>query len=86
MDCAVAYYRTSSQTNVDGDSVPRQRAACAAHATRAGLTIRQEFTDAAVKGRTGSTPGPASRLCWHGARSMTAASSSWRMPAASPGI
>jgi DNA invertase Pin-like site-specific DNA recombinase len=66
MDCAVAYYRTSSQTNADGDSVPRQRAACAAHASRAGLTIRQEFTDAAVKGadRIDAWAGFQAMLAW----------------------
>ncbi|RYI27118.1 MAG: recombinase family protein [Acetobacteraceae bacterium] len=66
MTCAVAYFRTSSQTNVDGDSVPRQRAACAAHAARAGLSIRHEFTDAAVKGadRIDARTGFQAMLAW----------------------
>jgi DNA invertase Pin-like site-specific DNA recombinase len=66
MGCAVAYYRTSSQTNADGDSVPRQRAACAAHAARAGLTIQREFTDVAVKGadRIDARTGFQAMLAW----------------------
>lgn len=46
----VAYLRTSSATNVGGDSGPRQREAILAYATRAGLTVAQEFYDAAVSG------------------------------------
>jgi DNA invertase Pin-like site-specific DNA recombinase len=49
---AVAYYRTSSATNVgaDKDSQPRQQAACSACATARGLVIVREFYDAAVSG------------------------------------
>jgi DNA invertase Pin-like site-specific DNA recombinase len=47
---AVAYLRTSSATNVGGDSSPRQREAINAYAARAGLEVVQEFYDAAVSG------------------------------------
>lgn len=50
---AVAYYRTSSATNVgpDKDSLRRQQEACASIAKARGLTIVREFYDAAVSGR-----------------------------------
>lgn len=49
---AVAYYRTSSATNVgdDKDSLRRQREACVSYARRAGVKIVREFYDAAVSG------------------------------------
>lgn len=49
---AVAYYRTSSATNVgaDKDSEARQRAAVQAYAAAHSITIVHEFYDAAVKG------------------------------------
>lgn len=47
---AVAYLRTSSATNVGGDSAERQRAAIGAYAERAGIAVVQEFYDAAVSG------------------------------------
>jgi DNA invertase Pin-like site-specific DNA recombinase len=47
---AVAYYRTSSAANVDGDSEARQRAAVSAYAGMIGLTVAAEFYDAAVSG------------------------------------
>ncbi|WP_244600106.1 recombinase family protein [Blastochloris tepida] len=49
---ALAYYRTSSASNVgaDKDSLARQKAAVEAYAKRAGLTIVAEFYDAAVSG------------------------------------
>ncbi len=47
---AVVYLRTSSQTNVDGDSRPRQEAACTAYAAAQGLTIVRTFADMAVSG------------------------------------
>lgn len=49
---AVAYMRTSSATNIGGDSEPRQRAAIEAFAAEAGYTIDEVdfFYDAAVKG------------------------------------
>jgi DNA invertase Pin-like site-specific DNA recombinase len=47
---AFAYFRTSSATNVGGDSEDRQRAAVQAYAERAGLVIVAEFYDAAVSG------------------------------------
>ncbi len=47
---AVAYLRTSSATNVGGDSEARQRAAVQEYAKRAGLTVAAEFYDAAVSG------------------------------------
>jgi len=49
---AIAYYRTSSSTNVgaDKDSLPRQKAAVSAYANAYGICIVDEFHDAAVKG------------------------------------
>ena len=47
---ALAYYRTSSTTNVDGDSEDRQRLSIDAYAKRAGLEIVADFYDAAVSG------------------------------------
>jgi DNA invertase Pin-like site-specific DNA recombinase len=49
---AVAYYRTSSATNVghDKDSLKRQQDAVRAYAEAHGLTIAREFYDAAVSG------------------------------------
>lgn len=66
MICAAIYVRTSSVTNIDGDSVPRQRAACEAYASRAGVTIRAEFADMAVKGadRIDARAGFLAMLAW----------------------
>ncbi|MDG4890915.1 recombinase family protein [Mesorhizobium sp. WSM4887] len=50
MSTAVAYLRTSSRTNLDGDSAPRQRQAIDEYAKRSGLEIVREFYDAAVAG------------------------------------
>lgn len=52
MSTAVAYFRTSSSANVgdDKDSQTRQRLAVQSYAARHGLTIVQEYYDAAVKG------------------------------------
>lgn len=47
---AVAYLRTSSAANVEGDSSERQRVAILAYAQRAGLEVVAEFYDAAVSG------------------------------------
>ena len=47
---ALAYLRTSSAANVDGDSAERQRVAIRAYAERAGIEVVQEFYDAAVSG------------------------------------
>ena len=47
---AVAYLRTSSATNVAGDSGERQRQAIAQYAAAAGLQLVAEFYDAAVSG------------------------------------
>jgi DNA invertase Pin-like site-specific DNA recombinase len=47
---AVAYFRTSSAANVDGDSEQRQRAAVLSYASHARLAIVAEFYDAAVSG------------------------------------
>jgi Resolvase, N terminal domain len=49
---AVSYLRTSSATNAgaEKDSEPRQRAAIAAFAKRAGFLIIEEFRDPAVSG------------------------------------
>lgn len=75
MSCAVSYYRTSSLSNVDGDSVPRQRAACSEYAARHGLTIQAEFNDAAVRGTdaVATRPGFAALMAWcgeHGCRTI----------------
>jgi DNA invertase Pin-like site-specific DNA recombinase len=47
---ALAYLRTSSATNVDGDSAERQRIAIRAYADQAGIEVEAEFYDAAVSG------------------------------------
>ena len=49
---SIAYFRTSSETNVgaDKDSLPRQRAAVAAFAKAAGYEIISEYSDDGVKG------------------------------------
>ena len=49
---AVAYYRTSSATNVgaDKDSMKRQKDAVEAYAKRVGLDVVREFYDPAVSG------------------------------------
>ena len=46
----VAYLRTSSATNADGDSQVRQRAAIAAFSKTAGFELVDEFADVAVSG------------------------------------
>jgi DNA invertase Pin-like site-specific DNA recombinase len=58
MTHCLAYIRTSTTTNADGDSVPRQRAAIEAYAARAGLTIEGEYADVVtgadpIEGRKG---------------------------------
>lgn len=50
MTSAVAYLRTSSRTNLDGDSGPRQFQAVEEYAKRHGIKIVKEFHDAAVSG------------------------------------
>lgn len=47
---AAAYLRTSSATNVAGDSSERQRDAIRTYAARTGLEVAAEFYDAAVSG------------------------------------
>jgi DNA invertase Pin-like site-specific DNA recombinase len=49
---AIAYFRTSSETNVgdDKDSLKRQRAAVTAYAARAGYQVIAEYSDDGVKG------------------------------------
>lgn len=47
---ALAYLRTSSAANTDGDSAVRQRAAIRAYAKRAGLELVGDYYDAAVSG------------------------------------
>lgn len=51
MTKAIAYLRTSSATNVGGDSDVRQRAAIEAYAKANGMDIVAEYYDAAVSGR-----------------------------------
>jgi DNA invertase Pin-like site-specific DNA recombinase len=74
---AVAYYRTSSATNVgaDKDSLTRQQAAVRACATARGLEIVHEYYDAAVSGAdpVDSRPGFAEMLTYmlgNGARTI----------------
>ena len=52
MKTAVAYFRTSSATNVgdDKDSLKRQQEAVASYAKRHRLTLAREYYDAAVSG------------------------------------
>jgi len=47
---AVSYLRTSSRTNIMGDSAPRQRLAVEEYARLAGYVIEAEYYDAAVSG------------------------------------
>jgi DNA invertase Pin-like site-specific DNA recombinase len=47
---ACAYYRTSSATNAEGDSRPRQEQAIKAYAAAHGTEIVKEYYDAAVSG------------------------------------
>lgn len=47
---ALAYLRTSSATNIGGDSPERQRRAIQAYAAGNGIEIEGEFYDAAVRG------------------------------------
>ena len=47
---AVAYLRTSSAANVEGDSADRQRRDILAYAKRNGIEVVAEFYDAAVSG------------------------------------
>jgi DNA invertase Pin-like site-specific DNA recombinase len=58
---AVAYLRTSSATNVDGDSSERQRAAITSFAKAHGYTVVAEFYDAAVSGADPVTERPGFR-------------------------
>src|SRR5215471_7697691 len=46
----LAYLRTSSAANVEGDSADRQRAAIRAYAARNGIDLVEEFYGAAVSG------------------------------------
>jgi DNA invertase Pin-like site-specific DNA recombinase len=50
MTRAIAYLRTSSAANVEGDSAHRQDRAIMAYAAGAGLTVDSCFWDAAVSG------------------------------------
>ena len=55
---AVAYLRTSSATNVDGDSSDRQRDAIARWAKRTKVKVVEEFCDEAVSGKLGLAERP----------------------------
>ena len=46
----LAYLRTSSAANVEGDSADRQRATIRTYAARNGIDVVEEFYDAAVSG------------------------------------
>jgi DNA invertase Pin-like site-specific DNA recombinase len=50
MSVVVAYYRTSSATNIDGDSEERQRVAVRRYAKVHRMSLDGEFYDAAVSG------------------------------------
>jgi DNA invertase Pin-like site-specific DNA recombinase len=74
---AVAYFRTSSQTNVGigKDSLPRQQQAVQDYAKANGLTIVREFYDPAVSGadRIDERPGFAELMAYmnsNGARTI----------------
>lgn len=69
---ALAYLRTSSAANVDGDSSTRQRDAIRSYAARAGLTIAAEYYDAAVSGadHIDARPGFAELLAYAAANSV----------------
>jgi DNA invertase Pin-like site-specific DNA recombinase len=58
MTKAFAYYRTSSATNVDGDSLARQQAAVTSYAETHGVEIAESFYDAAVSGADPITDRP----------------------------
>lgn len=80
---AVAYFRTSSATNVgtDKDSLPRQQDAVRAYAQAHGLEIVREFYDASVRGADPvmSRPGFAEMLAYmlgNGARTVLCESAS----------
>lgn len=66
MSCAVAYIRTSSATNIDGDSVPRQQAAIRQAAAHAQDEVRETFYDMAVRGADplDTRPGFGRLLAW----------------------
>lgn len=51
MDRAISYLRVSGKAQVEGDGFPRQRAAIAEYARRAGVDIVEEFRDEGVSGR-----------------------------------
>ena len=90
---AVAYYRTSSATNVgaDKDSLKRQQDAVQAYATGNGLTIVREFYDPAVSGADPvmDRPGFADMLAYmlgNGARTVLCESASRFVSRTRPGI
>ncbi|MCG7364369.1 recombinase family protein [Roseomonas sp. ACRSG] len=72
---AIGYLRTSSRTNLAGDSGERQREAIRQYATATGLEVAQEFYDAAVSGadRLDQREGFTALLAWaqeHGVRTI----------------
>lgn len=73
MTKAVAYLRTSSATNVGGDSSHRQREAIAHYARAAGVTMAGEFNDAAVSGADpiDQRPGFTELLAWAAENGVT---------------
>jgi len=73
MERAVAYLRTSSAANVNGDSAHRQDHAIGEHAARAGLEVHACFYDAAVSGTdpVDTRPGFAAMLEHCAARGIT---------------
>ncbi len=56
---AFAYLRTSSKTNVAGDSFPRQSAACKKYAAAHDMKISQTFEEKAIRGTVESMNRPA---------------------------
>jgi DNA invertase Pin-like site-specific DNA recombinase len=56
---AFSYLRVSGKGQVQGDGLPRQRAAIKAYAKTAGYTIAREFADEGVSGAIETTDRPA---------------------------
>ena len=85
---AIAYYRTSSATNVgaDKDSPARQKSAVTAYAKANKITIVTEFYDAAVSGADPIEARPGFLDMLAASPAMACAASWWKPPTALPAI